>query len=758
VPIFGVGCDQGIHYYAMQFVEGRSLAAILQELRESKESPASAGEAPALWMLAQTEQVPRSAAGTLDVRPAADASVEPSAFDGEPRVEKSSDSGSTTTPCLSSKNQSLAPTMAGPMQQDRIFCRNVARLGAEAADALEHAHSLGIVHRDIKPANLLIDPQGALWITDFGLAQFPSDLSLTRTGDMVGTLRYMSPEQALGERGVVDQRTDIYALGVTLYELLTLRPAFNGRDHQEMLRQIALDEPVRPRRINSAVPRDLETIVLKAMAKESSNRYATAQELAADLRRFLDDRPILARRPGPLERTIRWARRYKELVATAAIIVIFALIVSTAAIWTEAHKTDTANLRLHAFIIKTYPHLDKFVMGAMGEATKLVAGQADPATKEEASRTYQEALGFYKDAGELPPADVESRLIIASAVSRLGFARSLLSGASAAQGHRDPQLMAQSEADYRRSLGLFEKLHAEFPNDHKISRYFAGALGTDTGSWGWLLAFTKRLKEAEPHYRRSVQLWRELIRDAGTKSNTGAPARENVATSLSDLFSLTEAIQALTSVLTEMGRGQEAEDFRRQLDEDVAAFAKQFSDQADPGRQRFWAIQFGDYGHQHLRQRRNLLAAPYLLLSTIVYPNNADMHNSLAWALASVPDQNPFPSSRAVASAQKAVELEPKNWMYWNTLGVAAFRAKDWKAAEVALEKSVDLNEGGGAIDWFFLAMTYWHQGKPEQAREFFDKAAATYVKHNPGDPELQRFHREASALLQQPYPKSEPK
>ena len=155
----------------------------------------------------------------------------------------------------------------------------------------------------------------------------------------------MSPEQALARHGVVDQRTDIYSLGVTLYELLTLQPAFDGRDHQELLRQIALEEPVSPRRLNPAVPRDLETIVLKAMAKDPPSRYPTAQELAADLRRFMDDQPVLARRPGVLERTLRWARRHKELVATAGAIFVLALTVSTAAIWVQARKTENQALR-----------------------------------------------------------------------------------------------------------------------------------------------------------------------------------------------------------------------------------------------------------------------------------------------------------------------------------------------------------------------------------------------------------------------------
>src|SRR5262249_23357129 len=177
------------------------------------------------------------------------------------------------------------------------FFRIIAQLGVQAAEALEHAHGLGVIHRDIKPANLLLEGGGHLWVADFGLARFQTEGSLTQTGEVVGTLRYMSPEQALGRHALVDQRTDVYSLGATLYELRTWHAVHAGRDREKLLRQIEREEPRPPRQRNPAVPADLETVVLKALAKEPAERYATAQALADDLRRFLEDRPILARRP-----------------------------------------------------------------------------------------------------------------------------------------------------------------------------------------------------------------------------------------------------------------------------------------------------------------------------------------------------------------------------------------------------------------------------------------------------------------------------
>jgi hypothetical protein len=216
-------------------------------------------------------------------------------------------------------------------------------LAIQAAEALAYAHAMGILHRDIKPSNLLVDARGNLWVTDFGLARFQDEPGLTRTGELLGTLRYMAPELALGHRIVHDPRTDGYSLGATLYELLTKQPVCVGRNRQELLRQITQDEPVAPSRLDPTIPRDLETIVLKAMDKQPERRYATAQQFADDLRRFLEDKPILARRPSPAERAAKWARRHRAVLEAAIAVAFLALAIAAPLLWREQRRTAQAN-------------------------------------------------------------------------------------------------------------------------------------------------------------------------------------------------------------------------------------------------------------------------------------------------------------------------------------------------------------------------------------------------------------------------------
>ncbi len=207
----------------------------------------------------------------------------------------------------------------------------MARLGIEAAEALEYAHQEGIIHRDIKPANLMVNAKGHLWVTDFGLARLQSDSGLTITGDLLGALRYMSPEQALGKRAIVNGRTDIYSLGITLYELLTLEPAFDCPDRQELLRRIAEQDPRLPRQLDASIPRDLETILLKAIAKEPDGRYQSAQDFADDLRRFLADKPIKAMRPTWFEQVVKWLRRHPTVVVSSLVTLILAVVILSVA-------------------------------------------------------------------------------------------------------------------------------------------------------------------------------------------------------------------------------------------------------------------------------------------------------------------------------------------------------------------------------------------------------------------------------------------
>jgi eukaryotic-like serine/threonine-protein kinase len=212
--------------------------------------------------------------------------------------------GEATTPTADEPGSSAPRSIRG-----RSYVRTVVQLGIQAAQALGYAHERRVIHRDVKPANVLLDRRGDLWVADFGMADVQGDAGLTLTGNLPGTLRYMSLEQNIGKRALVDRRTGIYSLGATLYKMLSLQPAVAGTDRQEIIHRIAEIEPEPLRRLNPTVPIDLATIVSKALSKEPRNRYNTARQLAGDLGRFLDRRPTLARPIGPISRSWRWCRR-----------------------------------------------------------------------------------------------------------------------------------------------------------------------------------------------------------------------------------------------------------------------------------------------------------------------------------------------------------------------------------------------------------------------------------------------------------------
>ena len=247
VPVYSVGCERGVHYYAMQFIEGQTLAQAIAE-RRRLEDPTVAVQLDRLKPGLQPEDgctpqlAPRLQAEAQPAQVGTPAPACDQSPIGVPPLGGIRPSGpaEAETPAPAHRK---ATGFATPSARSRQYCQTAAVLGIQAAEALDHAHKVGIVHRDVKPANLLLDIQGNLWVTDFGLARLQDDAGLTITGDLLGTLRYMSPEQALAKRGYLDHRTDIYSFGATLYELLTLRPAIDGQDRQEVLRKIAQEEP-----------------------------------------------------------------------------------------------------------------------------------------------------------------------------------------------------------------------------------------------------------------------------------------------------------------------------------------------------------------------------------------------------------------------------------------------------------------------------------------------------------------------------------
>ncbi len=305
IPVFGIGCSDQLSYFVMQYIDGQPLDAVLRELSEA----VPVGQP--LWTIAT-----QGGQATL--------STEVSGLFSDPRPQPPDALAGTGGGGPADSDPSDRPTTSSPsltLSHDDAhkYWRSVARIGRQVASALAHAHSHGILHRDIKPSNLLLDESGSVWVTDFGLAKYLESPDLTRTGEFVGTLRYMSPEHL---RGTTDARSDIFSLGLTLYELAALRPAYDATDRNDLMRQVGQGTVRSLRAVQRQAPRDLETIIGKCLAPEPSGRYPTATALENDLARFLAGEPIHARQTSAIERAVKWCQRRPAIAALLAALAV----------------------------------------------------------------------------------------------------------------------------------------------------------------------------------------------------------------------------------------------------------------------------------------------------------------------------------------------------------------------------------------------------------------------------------------------------
>lgn len=443
VPVYAVGCERGVHFYAMQLIEGQSLDAVIRQLRHQAgmslarlSPPLSDADATGSW------NPPSETAGP----------------DDKTEVGPPPETMSQLSIQLSNQRSS----------RENEFFRFVARCMAQTAEALEYAHQQGIVHRDIKPGNLLVDDRGKMWITDFGLAHFHAGTGLTQTGDVLGTLRYMSPEQAAGQKVVLDHRTDIYSLGATFYELLTLQPIFNGATRQTLLDRVLNHEPAAPCAIDRRIPVELETILLKTLSKSPADRYPWAQALADDLYRFLRDEPIHARRPSPAEYVRKWMRRHPAVLAAGTVALLLVLVISLVSNWRIAQANSRTAQALRQERLRAEQAERRFDQARRAVDLLVDVCEKDLAGKPPAQalrkRLLETAMLYYQDLISERREDPQSQaelMAVRERITRLLDELTVMEGAG--------QLLLLAESQVQRELDLtpdqrtrVEKMNREF--------------------------------------------------------------------------------------------------------------------------------------------------------------------------------------------------------------------------------------------------------------------------------------------------------
>lgn len=513
VQIFGVGEDGGYHYYVMQLIQGVGLDRIIKCLA----SLSGAGEAvdttdlpPATRLLCQRLLL-AEASGFADGASAPTATSVPSTSDDpvgpEPRPS------AADVPGVARPAGTVDPV---PPALGTVYWRNIARLGLQVANALDYAHSRDTLHRDIKPSNLLVDDRGFVWVADFGLAKTTRSEDLTRSGQVGGTLRYMAPEQF---DGVADSRSETYSLGLTLYEALTLKPAFHDSDQSRLIRKIMAGEAVRPRVLNPAIPRDLETVVLKAAARDPAHRYASAGDLAEDLRRYLAGNPILARKVTVLERLWRWGRRNPAVAGLSAATAVLVLVAATVG-WVGYVHTTRALIRESEQLDKTRAEHQR------AEGNVALAMQAFDQVFSQLS------LGPLATPGGTGEQEENPEFVPVVSSRDADILKGLLAfyARFAAQNQGNPALQLETARAHRRvgqidnRLGRFEEaaeacrtalaIYQDLPVSPVQTTSRARTLADLCQEIGYAMQMTGRHREAWEYSGRTVAILSELAEDA----------------------------------------------------------------------------------------------------------------------------------------------------------------------------------------------------------------------------------------------------